>query len=91
MLVIAICPQGDIEIRVTILDVNDNPPTVDNTLNITIEEVTYIQYFMCTCVHIKWVKVQVGLWVLIQFCETCVPMMNYVCVCSHIGVYISVD
>ena len=44
-------PQGDIEIRVTILDVNDNPPTVLNTLNITTEEVGCNN--ICTCASVS--------------------------------------
>lgn len=31
--------QGNITIDVTVLDVNDNPPRVDNTLRITLREV----------------------------------------------------
>jgi len=54
------CPQGDIEIRVTILDVNDNPPTVENTLNITIEEVTFICVCMRVCSVCVYVCVCVG-------------------------------
>ena len=47
---------------------------------------------MCTCVHIKWVKaVQVGLWVLIQFCETCVPTMNYVFVAILVCTYLLIS
>lgn len=31
--------QGNVTIDVTVLDVNDNPPSVDNGLNITLREV----------------------------------------------------